>query len=106
MLKKIYHPYYKWEDYKNGMYKLKIKNMETKIGLSLSLLSSPDDLYKSMMGVTIEWIYSTEHNLTDVSINRQAWLGQAACCYNHKAPEYITRISWGLLNEKKKNYCK
>lgn len=69
---------------------------------SLELLSSPTELYDVMMNVISKWPYSSEHNLTDTSINRQAWLGQAACCYNHGSPEEHTCRAWWALNERQR----
>jgi hypothetical protein len=36
--------------------------------------------------VITEWKHSCEHYLTNVAMNRIAWLGQAAVCYAHGIP--------------------
>lgn len=41
-----------------------------------------------------KWPFSAEHNLTNESMNRVAWLGQAAACLYCKCPSQITMESW------------
>jgi hypothetical protein len=45
-----------------------------------------------------EWIYSAEQNLSNSSRNRQAWIGQASCCYKYGVPEHITKYAWRLMS--------
>ena len=52
-----------------------------------------------MRKVTREWPVSCEHNLTCVNMNRQAWVGHAACCLAIGCPEQITRRAWARLTE-------
>ena len=55
-------------------------------------------LYGSyMLRVIREWPISCEHNLTDISVNRKAWVGHAAASIAIDAPEYITRMAWAYL---------
>lgn len=54
----------------------------------------------AMIRVINEWKYSCEHNLTCVSSNRIAWIGQAAVCIATGAPESCTRAGWYQLEEK------
>lgn len=61
-------------------------------------------LYGSfMMRIITEWPYSCEHNLTDTSMNRQAWIGHAACCLAIACPEDITRIAWHQLTKQQQD---
>ena len=101
-MKRVCHNYEKWEDWKAGLYSKSCEDPEGAILESLELLSSPTDLYISMRKVCSEWPLSAEHNMTDTSINRQAWLGQSACCFNHGATEALTRIAWGGLSDKQR----
>lgn len=58
------------------------------------------ELYGSYMSrVADEWPYSCEHNLTDASQNRRAWIGHAACALSFGCPEDIVRQAWGYLSE-------
>lgn len=98
-MKQICHRWEKWEDYRDGMYAQSHPDPEGTILESLELLSDHELLYYSMKHVCKEWPYATEHNLTDTSRNRRAWLGQAACCHHHGATEMYTRMAWGSLNE-------
>lgn len=98
-MKRVCHSYDKWEDWKAGLYNKSHPDPEGAILESLELLSSPTELYKSMRRVCDEWPISAEHNMTDTSINRQAWLGQSSCCISHGATESLTRIAWGSLSD-------
>ena len=99
-MKKIYHNYKKWEDYKNGMYSSN-GICVIKINESLNLLSNPSKFYKTARRVTGEWKFATEHNLSDCNINRRAWLGRASCCFNHNATINETQIAWHMMDTKK-----
>jgi hypothetical protein len=58
------------------------------------------ELYGSwMIKVSQEWKYSCEHNLTDKSSNRRAWIGHAAVAFAMQCPEDITRQAWAFLTE-------
>lgn len=98
-MKRVFYHYKSWEDYKNGMYKNSIPNAEL-INQSINILSNSELLYSKMEEVVNRWIYATEHNLTDKGRNRNAWLGQSACCIaNNKISENITKIAWNSLNK-------
>ena len=56
-----------------------------------------------MMRVVDEWSVSCEQNLTDDSINKQAWIGHAACQMAIECPEYITRKAWGMLTQEQRD---
>ena len=49
-------------------------------------LSDIERLKEGLDGVISEWINSCEHYLTNKSMNRIAWLGQAAMCYSTGIP--------------------
>ena len=51
-----------------------------------------------MKFVSLKWKYAAEQNLSNTSRNRQAWLGQAACCFNHGCSESLTKKAWHQLN--------
>lgn len=99
MIEQIFHSYEKWECYENGMYKsVCFMDEHEMIKDCMSLLSCPEWLYESMSMTTHSWFYSCEHFLSNKARNRQAYLGQAACCLIHGAPEYITKKAWGILS--------
>lgn len=96
-MKQRYANYLEWEDYLNGMYEISIDNDEDMILRSVELLS--DNIYfeSILHKVYKEWPISISVNLSNRSCNRQAWLGQAACSYNHKGNELTTRQAWSRL---------
>lgn len=102
-MKRQYHPYTLWEDYKHGMWRVETKENE-KIFLDKAIQFTGDHLeYGSyMMRVAKEWKIACEHNLSDLSQNRRAWIGHAACCMAIRCPEYITRLAWGCLTDKQR----
>lgn len=67
--------------------------------MSMMLLKQPKQLEKYMALVVRDWVYSSEVYLTYKGYNRQAWLGQAACCYAHGATEAETKRGWRLLTQ-------
>jgi hypothetical protein len=56
-----------------------------------------------MMSVVNDWKYSCEHNLSNTSINRISWVGQAACAYAINSSENIVRFAWWKLTDEEKN---
>lgn len=96
-IERIYHPYWLWEDYINGMYDDN-KN-EDKILKSKQLLTQPSFFYKTMLDLLEKYKISVDCNLSNVSCNRKAWLGQASCNFLYKASEKQVRLAWSELND-------
>lgn len=97
-MKQFYAKYTDWEDYQNGMYdSYDLNKKESLINESINLLTDLNKFYKTMNIIIKKWKISTKVNLTNLETNRKAWLGQAACCYNHNCPETLTRIAWSRL---------
>lgn len=100
-MKKIYHPYWQWEDYQNGMYDLTRKYTEAKemnlAILAKDLLSDQIKFAQIAYKVITEWKNASEVNLSNIGRNRQAWIGQASCCYAYKIPERITKMGWRMM---------
>lgn len=103
-MKQTFHHYTKWEEYAFGMWKIVPKETELAI-LPLAIeFTGNHNLYgAAMLRVISEWPISCEQNLTNVSINRKAWLGHAACCLQHGWPEYIVRQAWHFLTQKQQD---
>ena len=88
-LTRIYHPWWKWECYLAGFY-----------GTVAPWGLSPDDareFYRVFLAdldwfdtaittVFMDWPHSCEQFLTNPSINRIAWLGQASMCAHTGVP--------------------
>lgn len=103
-MKRIYHPYWNWEEYKAGMWR-NVSALSAVSFLSKAIKFTGDaELYGSfMLKVADAWPISCEHNLTDVSQNRKAWIGHAAACLAIQCPEHITREAWGRLTQKQQD---
>jgi hypothetical protein len=100
MIKQIYHPYWKWEDFTNGMWRKETKDYENEyLPIAIKFTGDWNRYGAAMIRVINEWPVSCEHNLTDRSQNRRAWIGHAAVCLELGIPEYITRMAWHHLTE-------
>lgn len=97
---RIFHTYDKWECHKAGFYN------STKIGMTheeceyqfCNILTNLDLFAEILEKVIVEWKFSCEHYLTNKSMNRIAWLGQAAVCYHSGVPSRYSS-AWFNLNE-------
>lgn len=103
-MKRIYHRFDLWEDYKFGMWR-KVSFKEEKYFLDAAIVFTGDaELYgKYMIRAINEWPYGCEHNLSCTGMNRQAWIGHAATCIAIYCPEYITRLAWHQLTQKQQD---
>lgn len=99
-MNRIYHEYHFWEDYKNGMYLIDKKPCEKKIDFCIELLSDVKIFLYTGRKMILSWPIASEENLTNKSINRKAWIGQATCNFNHGATETETKIAWGKIPDK------
>lgn len=90
-----------WEDAKNGMYDLQSID-DDKILKCVTLLSDQEIFWDTMCQMKIDWPYCFDVNLSNKTINRRAWLGQASCCYNYGISFNITIRAWNLLEDKTK----
>lgn len=98
---RIYHTWDKWECYRAGFFNDAPPSGMTKEDCEQAykaFLSDLDLFKKYALLVISEWTYSCEHNLTNESMNRIAWIGQAAMCrYNGISSVY--RGGFNLLSE-------
>ena len=100
-MKRKYNDYRDWECYKNGMYATKETDMDELHQINAErLLSTPRLFLKVALDVLSKWPISTSEHLTNTGCNRQAWIGQSACCYNHDVRETVTRRAWANLSPK------
>lgn len=85
---RIFHTFDKWECHKAGFYKSG-KNDWThdQCKEEFKRVLSDQKLFAEILNkVIVKWKYSCEHYLTNTSMNRIAWLGQAAVCFNSGVP--------------------
>lgn len=101
---RIFHTYDKWECYKAGFY------ATTKDGMTeeqcekeyYKLLTNKKLFSETLEKVITEWKFSCEHYLTNKSMNRIAWLGQAALCYAKGIPSAY-RGGFNLLSKEQQD---
>jgi len=99
-MKRIYYPYWLWEDYKCGFYNNCSGNIkQQKIDKCLEMFNSKELTKLNMFRVINEWKYSCEHNLTNESLNKIAYIGQGACCLYANIPNIITMECWSMLTK-------
>lgn len=101
-MKRRYHNHVKWEDHQHGMYAMTCSNTPTLQKQCIKLLANPYALYPFMRAAAFKWTHSAEVNLSNSGRNRQAWLGQAACCYATGAPEFVTKMAWRVLTDEQR----
>jgi hypothetical protein len=103
-LTKIFHPYHLWEDFQNGMWRILEKTQEEAFLKNAIEFTGNHKLYGEwMLKVVNSWKFSCEHNLTNTSMNRRAWVGHAAACMAIDCPEYITRRAWWNLSKEQQD---
>jgi len=98
-MKRLFEKYTEWEDYKNGMYEMYNGDDELLIRKSVNLLSDETLFFEACKSVIEHWKITASVHLTNNTINKKAWIGQAACSYLHKVPELLTRVAWGKLTK-------
>lgn len=104
LLTKVWHPYWLWEDLKAGMWRKVDSKLRADFLKKAVQFTGNHETYGSFMQkVVFEWPLASEHNLTDTSMNRLAWIGHAACCLAINCPEDITRQAWAHLSQKKQD---
>ena len=97
-IKRIYHSWEKWEDYKCGFYdNVSGKNKPFMIEKVVELFINPELTEKYMNKAIKEWFFSCEHNLTNNGLNKIAYIGQAACCLYDGIPSTITMEAWSKV---------
>jgi len=99
-MKRIYHPYWLWEDFSHGFYDNCSGSIkQEKIQKCIEMFNSEQLTRENMFKVVNGWKYSCEHNLTNESMNKIAYIGQGACCIYAKIPNTITMECWSLLTK-------
>lgn len=103
-MKRIWHPYHLWEDWRAGMWRRVLPDEEERFVEAAVQFTGDAMLYGSfMLRVTREWPFSCEHNLTERAMNRRAWVGHAAACIAIGCPEYLTRRAWWMLTQEQRD---
>ena len=99
-MNRIYHNHDKWEEVKYNMYgDCENKNKDMLTNKVIHFFNTKYLIEKYMAFVVDNFKYSCEHNFTNPSMNKIAWLGQAAVAVWSNIPEDITRNAWNFLNK-------
>jgi ParB-like chromosome segregation protein Spo0J len=101
---RIFHTFDKWECHKAGFYAQSVegKKAEQCEKEFADFLSDKNRFSETLEKVITEWKYSCEHYLTNTSMNRIAWLGQAAVCYSTGIPSKYSS-GWSMLSVKQQD---
>jgi hypothetical protein len=95
---RVYHPYWKWEEVDANMWG-SVKDRASFLKMAIEFTGDHERYGSFMIQVAKKWRYSCEHNLTDNTQNRKAWIGHAACALAMGCPEDIVRQAWGYLTK-------
>jgi len=101
---RIFHTFDKWECNKAGLYAQSFEG-KTKDQCEkefAEFLADTDKFKEVLKLVTHEWKNSCEHYLTNKSMNRIAWLGQASVCYATGIPSKYSS-GWNLLTNERQD---
>lgn len=97
---RIYHPFDKWEDYKYNFYSGVLEyNHDKTLETYAALLRDLKSFEQALEIIITEWKYSCEHNLSNESMNRIAYLGQAANALVNNVPASVSMGGYNLLTK-------
>lgn len=101
---RVFHTFETWECYKAGFYNTVVEgmsNVECEMEYK-KLMVDKEAFAGALNRVITEWKHSCEHYLTNVAMNRIAWLGQAAVCITSGVSAEF-RAGFNRLSEKQKD---
>lgn len=98
---RIFHTWDKWECYKAGFYETKHpkKTNGACEHLFKMTIKNEESFSRALKGVINDWKRSCEHYLSNSSMNRIAWLGQAAVCYLTGVPSRFSSVWYDIDEE-------
>jgi hypothetical protein len=97
-MNRVFHPYHLWEEVKFGMYESP-KNKEQESQVVIQFFNNPSDVLSAMCRVIETCPYACEHNFTNPTMNKIAWLRQASVALKYQISEESTRDAWNYLTE-------
>jgi hypothetical protein len=99
---RIYHTWDRWEAFDAGFFdstpRKRTLTADRCKAMYAEFLRDVPRFREAMQGVLDNWPNSVEHNLTNERMNRIAWLGQAAMCYDTGIPAAFCN-GFSLLTE-------
>lgn len=98
-MKRVFHSWDKWECYRSNFFggQMQYQKDET-LTLYAGLLRDTKKFEAALQVIIRDWKYSCEHNLSNESMNRIAWLGQASCALLYQVPNSISMGGYNLLS--------
>jgi len=101
---RIFHTFEKWECHKAGFYAPSVegKTADECKDMYREFLADGARFHNAAHGVINEWVNSCEHYLTNFAMNRIAWIGQAAMCYDTGIPSKFCG-GYNLLTDEQKD---
>jgi hypothetical protein len=92
-MERIYHTWDKWECYPAGFYETKPPQKDMEIDeckqAYADFLRDSERFRHAGLQVLLEWPNSCEHYLTNERMNRIAWVGQSAMCWETGISKYF-----------------
>lgn len=101
-IERAYLPYWQWEEVEANMWGT-VENRKEYLDRAIEFTGDAKLYGSYMLRVVEEWPNSCRHNLSNVSQNRQAWIGHAACAFAFECPEDIVRLAWSHITSKQQN---
>lgn len=99
-MRRVYYHFSLLEEHQFGLWRtINGEKRKKLLDDAIKFTSNAEAYGKAMKRVVNEWPKSCEHNLTCMSMNRQAWIGHAAACLQIGVPEDITREAWRFLSK-------
>ena len=97
---RVFHPFLLWEDYRHNFYG-GVAAYPTKdvVELCANILRDTIKLDKTLAIIIKQWKYSCEHNLSNESMNRIAYLGQSACALLLNVPGSVSMGAYSTLTK-------
>ena len=100
-LKRVFHPCETWEEMDSNMWG-GVTDRALYLKKAIDFTSDHKKYGRYMRAVIEKWPVSCENHLTNLNINRKAWLGHAAVALALECPEDITREAWGKLTDEQR----
>jgi hypothetical protein len=104
---RFYCEYTELEEYHAGMWK-KVSCEDTQLKMiaeAVSLFRDVAAFEKACLSVITDWRNSCRAAFTTPSLNKIAWLGQAANALVSRVPEDLTRRAWWKLSDAEQLAC-
>lgn len=100
-MKREYIRHELWEEIKHNMWGDVVDPIYM-LEKAINFMGNHELYGEHMIKVINGWPNSCTNALTDDSLNKRAWIGQAACSLAIGCPEDITRKAWGKLTDEQR----